>query len=198
QRGRLSWSQQECAMLEDAALYRTEPEEAWQRLKGTQQLQPQQRAALKLLAAWRETRAIEKDRPRGWILSDEALRHISETLPDRQHQLTQIRDLQEGIATKSGEKILQLVAESKLLAANEVPANDFRPTPQQQGQVSRLMRKMRLIAEDNSIAPEILVPRRYIEQLAYFNKRTFLEQGWRQKIIGEPLLAEMEKIQQGK
>jgi len=198
QRGRLSWLDEECASMQDAELYRTLPDEAWQRLKGTQQLQPEQRAALKALAAWREARAIEKDKPRGWILSDDSLRHLSETLPTTVEQLAGIRDLSEGTVTRSGEKILQLIAESKTQAASESPANDFRSTAQQQGHVSRLMRKMRLIAEDSSIAPELLMPRRYVEQLVYFNKRKTLEEGWRYEVVGKPLLEEWEKIQQGR
>lgn len=195
---RLDWLREECATLEDAELYRTLPDEAWQRLKGAQQLQPEQRAALKSLAAWREARAIEKDKPRGWILSDEALRDLSEALPDQLSQLAGIRDLPEGVVTKSGDVILQLIADSKHLAAHETPANDFRPTPQQMGHVSRLMRKMRLIAEDNGIAPELLMPKRHVERLVYFNKREFFESGWRKQVVGDALLAEWEKIQQGK
>jgi len=197
QQNRLAWSQEECSVLEDAELYRTLPDDAWQRLKGTQQLQPAQRAALKSLAAWREARAIEKDKPRGWILSDESLRDISETLPTTKEQLAQTRDMAEGIVTKSGDTLLKLVQESQSRIAEELPANDFRPTPQQQGHLSRLMRKMRLIAEDNSIAPELLVPRRYIEQLVYFEKRQFFETGWRCDVIGKPMLEEWEKIKNG-
>ncbi len=198
QHNRLSWLQEECVALEDAALYRTVPEEAWQRLKGTQQLQPEQRVALKSLAAWRETRAIEKDKPRGWILSDDALRHISEALPTTTDELARTHDLPEGVVTKSGETLLKLVGESQSRIADELPANDFRPTSQQQGQVSRLMRKMRLIAEDNAIAPELLIPRRYIEQLVYSSKPDYFETGWRHEVIGKPILDEYEKILQGK
>jgi len=198
QQNRLPWLQAETLLLEDPALYETLPENAWQRLKGTQQLQPQQRAALKALAAWREARAIEKDKPRGWILSDESLRDISEILPTSKEALTKIRDLSEGLVNKSGDTILQLVSASQANAANELPANDFRPTSKQQGDVSRLMRKMRLIAEDNSISPELLMPRRHIEQLVFFNRRDAFVEGWRADAIGKQLLAEFEKIQQGK
>ncbi len=192
---RLSWLQAETALLEDPALYQTLPAEAWQRLKGTQQLQPQQRVALKALAEWREARAIEKDKPRGWILSDESLRHMSESLPKSMEELAHIHDLSEGIAKKSGETFLQLIATSQANAASELPANDFRPTSQQQSQVSQLMRKMRLIAEDNSISPELLMPRRHIEQLVFFNKRDAFVTGWRAEVIGKTMLAELEKIQ---
>jgi ribonuclease D len=198
QKNRLQWLEEETSLLEAPALYQTLPEDAWQRLKGTQQLQPQQRAALKALAEWREARAIEKDKPRGWILSDESLRHISESLPTSMEELTHIHDLSEGIVQKSGETFLQLVTASQANAASELPANDFRPTSQQQSQVSQLMRKMRLIAEDNSISPELLMPRRHIEQLVFFNKRDAFVDGWRAQVIGTPMLTELEKIQQGK
>jgi ribonuclease D len=198
QQNRLTWLQAETALLADPALYETLPENAWQRLKGTQQLQPQQRAALKALAAWREARAIEKDKPRGWILSDESLRDISETLPTSKEALTNIRDLSQGVAIKSGDALLQLVTASQANAATELPANDFRPTPQQQRHVTRIMQRVRLIAEDIAVSSELLATRRDVEQLVYFNKQDAFVEGWRKDVIGKQVLAEFEKIQQGK
>ena len=41
--------------------------------EGTKPARPQEQAVARALAAWRERRAIESDKPRSWILTDEAL-----------------------------------------------------------------------------------------------------------------------------
>ncbi len=90
-RGRAAWHQEECALLEDPQLYRTEPAEAWRRLKGLGRLRPAEQAAARALAAWREQRAIASDKPRGWILSDEALYALATLMPASTGDLEQVR-----------------------------------------------------------------------------------------------------------
>lgn len=186
---RYIWLEEETAALENLALYRTLPEEAWQRLKGASQLQPDQRAVLKQLATWRETRAIQSDKPRGWILSDEALRNICERLPFTLDQLAQTRDLPAGVVRKQGEALLAIINTAQQQTDHEAPANDFRPTNQQQSQVSKLMQLVRSTADRISVSAELLATRRDIEQLVYFNKQETLRQGWRKNVIGEALIA---------
>lgn len=188
-RERLDWLQEETAVLDNAVLYRTAPEDAWQRLKGTTQLQPAQRAALKQLAQWREVRAIEANKPRGWILSDEALRYISERLPQSMDELQRTRDLPPAVLRKQGETLLELVQTGIRLADTEAPARDFRPSNQQQSQVSKLMQLVRNTAERIDVSPELLATRRDMEQLVYFDKTEHLQQGWRKAVIGDALLA---------
>ena len=188
-RARDSWLEQETAALENLALYRTQPEAAWLRLKGTAQLQPNQRAVLKQLAAWRETRAIQADKPRGWILSDEALRNLSERLPTTLEELGRIRDLPPAVVKRHGQALLELIAQAAPDADNEAPARDFRPTTQQQAQVSKLMQLVRSTAERMEISPELLATRRDAEQLVYFNQYDELLVGWRKAVIGDELLA---------
>jgi ribonuclease D len=188
-RDRYEWLQQETANLENLALYSTRPEDAWARLKGTAQLQPNQRAVLKQLAEWRETRAIQADRPRGWILSDEALRNMSERLPTTLDDLSRTRDLQPAVLKRNGEALLEIIAQASQNTENEAPARDFRPTTQQQSQVSKLMQLVRNTAEKLQISPELLATRRDAEQLVYFDKHDDLLVGWRKDVIGDALIA---------
>lgn len=196
QRDRLKWLAEETQALEDLSLYRTLPRHAWQRLKGLAQLKPEQRAATKRLAEWRETRAIHSDKPRGWILSDEALRQLGERLPQDLASLTAIRDLPPAVARKHGEALLTVIAESVRDAANEAPARDFRASTQQQAQVATLMKYVRTTAEQIQVSPELLATRRDVEQLVFFNKPAGFTEGWRREIIGEALLALHQKQEQ--
>ncbi len=187
-RARYHWLEEETTELENPSLYQTQPDHAWQRLKGTAQLQPIQRAVLKQLALWREVRAIEVDKPRGWILSDEALRSISEQLPETVNELSHVRDLPTGVIRKHGETLLELIQRGKSLAHEEPAVVDFRPSSQQQSQVSKLMQQVRSSAERLALSPEVLATRRDVEQLVYFNKTERLLKGWRKESIGDELV----------
>lgn len=187
--GRLAWLEEEARALASPDLYRTAPEQAWQRLRGTAQLQPAQRAALKRLAEWREQRAIKHDRPRGWILSDEALRVLAEHLPKDADELDALRVLPPASLQKQADELLRLIGESALDAAHEAPAMQFRPDNTQMAKVSSLMKLVRATGERVHVSPELLATRRDIEQWVYFNKIGPFGSGWRREVIGEALLS---------
>ena len=188
--GRLEWLYEETRELEDLDLHRTDPDAAWRRLKGLDRLQPQQRATAKLLAQWREAMAIKHDKPRGWILADDALREIAERLPGTIRDLESIRNLPPGVVRRRGEELIALIDRGRGEAANEAAAsNPPRPQPQQLALVSKLMNIARETAQHAKINAEVLATRRDIEQLVFARRTEHLLSGWRREIIGEPLLA---------
>jgi ribonuclease D len=185
---RAAWEREESTELSQPALYRTDPDAAWRRLKGLDRLAPAQRATAKLLAEWRERLAIEHDKPRGWILADEALRLIAERLPTDLAELEKIRSLPPGIIRKHGEALLQLVQQGQAAPAED-PTNLFRPTLEQTAKVTHLMSAVRHRAQELNVSPELLATRRDLEQLVFFGRREHLTQGWREAAIGQTLLA---------
>jgi ribonuclease D len=187
--GRLPWLLEETAELENAALYRVEPEQAWRRLKGLDRMRADQRATAKLLAQWRESMAIQRDKPRGWILSDETLRELAERLPGTMQALEQIRSLPPAVARKRGAELLELIAAGTANAANESETVNTRPEPQQLALVTRLMNEVRNRALDLKISPELLATRRAVEQLVFSGRTDALLNGWRRAVIGEHLVA---------
>ena len=84
------------------------PEQAWQRIKGLGR-GPMRRARLRMLAAWRERRAADRNRPRGWILQDTALREIVLRVPRTPGELGAIEDLPPGVIKHCGAEILGCV-----------------------------------------------------------------------------------------
>lgn len=188
--GRLEWQAEETRELDQPELHRTEPESAWRRLKGLDRMQPQQRAAAKLLAEWRETAAIKSDKPRGWILADDALREIAERLPGSTQELEGIRNLPPGVIRKRGEELIGLVERGRNGAANEAAASiPPRPEPRQLAMVTKLMAVARAQAEQLKISPETLVTRRDVEQLVFSRRTEHLLTGWRREVIGERIVA---------
>ena len=108
-RGRSAWHAEECAALENPALYRTEPGDAWRRFKGLGRLRPPEQSVARALAAWREERAIASDKPRGWILTDEAVLALATLAPTTMAELEQVRALPPGVVRKRGDELLALV-----------------------------------------------------------------------------------------
>jgi len=98
--------------MADPATYITEPEDAWKRLKARKYLRGPQLAVLKKLAAWRESEAMKADKPRGWILSNEALFELAKTRPRGMARLWKIPGLQPGVVKRRGQLLLQLIAEA--------------------------------------------------------------------------------------
>jgi ribonuclease D len=188
--GRLDWLYEETGELEGLDLHGADPDAAWRRLKGLDRLQPQQRATLKLLAQWREATAIKHDKPRGWILTDDALREIAERLPATLRGLEEVRNVPPGVVRRRGEEILELIERGRAEAVNEAAAsNPPRPQPQQLALVTKLMNLARETAQHAKINAELLATRRDVEQLVFARRTEHLLSGWRREIIGEPLVA---------
>jgi len=190
--GRISWLYEDTRELEDPALHRTDPGAAWKRLKGLDRLKPEQRAAAKLLAQWREETAIKHDKPRGWILTDDALREIAERMPTTLADLETVRMLPAGVARRRGEELLALIVRGRELASSEPAAFIApRPDPQQQALVTKLMNFTRSQAEELKVSPELLATRRDVEQLVFSRHADRLASGWRKEVIGDQLSAKL-------
>lgn len=190
-RDRLSWLQQEMRELEHPDLNKVEPQLAWRRLKGLERLRPEQRATAKLLAQWREELAIKHDKPRGWILADDALREISERMPRDASELAQLRTLPPGTIRKRGAELVDIVSKGHASRDSQSAyAQPPRPEPQQLARVSRLMSLVRSRAEAIAVSPELLATRKDIEQLVFTGKTGHLLEGWRAEAIGRSLVAE--------
>lgn len=191
-RNRLSWLQQEMFELEQPDLHKVEPHLAWRRLKGLERLRPDQRAAAKLLAQWREELAIRHDKPRGWILADDALRALAERMPQDVSELEQVRTLPPGTIRKRGAEIVDVVSKARQSRdAESAYSQPPRPEPQQLALVTRLMSVVRGRAEEMAISPELLATRKDIEQLVFSGKTQHLLEGWRAEAIGKTLVAEV-------
>lgn len=187
---RLEWLYQETQQLEREDLHKVEPNLAWRRLKGLDRLRPEQRATAKLLAQWREELAVKHDKPRGWILADEALRAISERMPRDIAALEQIRSVPAGVVRKRGEELIELVERGQADKASESGvAQPPRPDSAQLALITKLMNFVRGHAHALQISPELLATRRDIEQLVFLGKTEHLQNGWRASAVGEKLIA---------
>lgn len=187
--GRSGWLAEDLAALDDPAAYSIEPERAWLRVKGLHGLDAARGRLAQALAAWRERRAMDRNKPRGWILDDASLRGIVLAAPRSEGALAAIAGLPAGVVRHCGAEILGLIRAADLPGELQPVNLRTRPDPQRTALLKKLSAVHRAIAADLALSPEVLATRRDLEQLAAGRHDVPPLTGWRRGVIGEPLLA---------
>jgi ribonuclease D len=187
--GRIAWLEEELAGLANADALRVAPEDAWKKVKGLPTLDPARQALAKELAAWRERRASDRNRPRGWILDDAVLREIVLRLPRSLDALTGLPEMQESVVRKCGEELLELVRAANIPDPPPPLPRRERPDPAQVALVKKLADIANDVAKQLEISGEVLATRRELERLAAGKHDVSLLRGWRAELVGSKLLA---------
>ena len=112
-KGRLDWARQDSELLLDPALYDISGAQAVDRLKGARNFRGAKRAAAVRLATWREEEAIQRNRPRQWIIRDNVLLDIAYKLPSSQRQLAEIEGISPKLVSRVGTQLLDAVGASQ-------------------------------------------------------------------------------------
>ncbi|RYG65180.1 ribonuclease D, partial [bacterium] len=164
--GRVSWLEQELRDLGREDQLFVDPERAWERLKGVAELDPWRRSLARAVAAWRERRASDRDRPRSWILPDTAVRGIVLRVPRSPADLVALEDVTPGFVENSGAEVLSLI--EQLAPPSPLPPLPGRPRPDPElaTVVKRLGEAVRTAANELHVSPELLATRRDLEAIA--------------------------------
>lgn len=187
--GRLQWLAEELEGLACAERLFVDPDKAHERLRWSTELDPDRTRLLQRLAAWRERRAAQKNRPRSWILDDAALRALVVHAPRTSAELAGIAELAPGFVERSGGKILEEIAAVELpLRLPPLPPRT-RPDPALQARVRHLSTILQKRATDLGIAAEVLATRRDLESIVRGANEAEVLQGWRLAAVGQELLA---------
>ena len=185
--GRLHWAEEDSALLLDPALYDIDPQFAINRMKGARNLRGRRRSAAARLAAWREREALRANRPRQWIAKDTALIDIAARLPTSVDELNDIDDLPGGLVRRSGQRLLEVVAESA------VDDHSYQPTPAPNEEQKMLVKKMQKLvaecAESLGLSPETVASKKELSAVIVGGAReSRVFGGWRRELIGEDLI----------
>lgn len=190
QKGRLAWAEADSLLLLDPALYDIDPDKAILRLKGARNLRGIRRAVAHRLAAWRESEALRRNRPRQWILRDSVMVDIAQRMPSTLRDLARIDDMPDKLVKRAGQQILAAVAS----AAKD--ANDYRPPRAPDERQKSLLKDMQqLVAEcarDLDIAAETIASKKELAAVIVGGDRdSRVFGGWRRELIGEQLASLM-------
>jgi ribonuclease D len=186
---RLDWAMEDSALLMNKRLYESPPDDAWQRLASIRYLPVPVQARARRLAAWREARAIEIDRPRQWVLTDKSLLRISELDPQQEQELARCSELPPGIIKRQGRRIM-----AELSRANENVKNgniefekETKPAPPDSTKLKQLAAIVKMTAEELGLSAETLATRKELTGLMRGKTDLRVLSGWRKPVIGESL-----------
>ena len=193
-RGRREWLDNDFAALTDPALYEVTFSEQWQRVSGNQKLRRKQLAILQELCVRREQTAMDKDKPRKWIVADNNLISIATQMPTSTGKLANIRGLNSSTIDKQGNAIVAAVK-----SALDKPEDQW-PTPKKRKQLSKnqeasvdaLMAIAKLKASEHSISVGALVNKAELEKLILGETNLTIQNGWRYSLVGESLVQFLE------
>ena len=189
-RGRLQWALDECEVHRVRPTSGQVPERAWWRIKEARSLRGRAAAVAQTLAAWRERKAAELDRPIRFLLADLALVSMAQRPPKSEDDLKRVRGLDDGKRKGStAQEILAAVA-----AGLELPEDQVELPPSDGVDRSRRAAASLVSAwaaqraRDLEIDAAILATRSDIESLLMTGTGR-LADGWRHEVVGEPIRA---------
>ena len=189
--GRLAWVTAEMEDLTDPAVYDTDPENAWKRLK-PKKYAAKYLAAFKATAVWRERAAQERDQPRGRILKDEAIDEIATQAPTDAEAFNRLRSVPKGFGgSRLGQELTAELA--RVLADPEAHAPKLeRPAHGQPAppSVVELLKVLLKAKSDNAgVATKLIANVADLEKIALDdNAPVEAMSGWRRQLFGEDAL----------
>lgn len=188
-RGRLDWLREDCERMADPARYRPAPALEWRRLKGIGKLERSAQHVASRLARWRDELGETRNRPRKWILSDEALYALAERQPQTRSQLEGLQALPPKTLDRQADTLLALIQEGRADPAPPL-VDDRLPGEAEKARLKRLSERLRGIANELELPASLIAPRADIERLAAeaAAAKIPLLNGWRREVAGEPLL----------
>ncbi len=188
--GRLKWLDKPFQKLADPNTYAIDPRSSWERVRGLQILKPHQLAILREIAAWREERALHKDIPRRWILSDEILLDMARMQPDSVQGLRHIRGLSDEQIERHGGEWLSCIARGKAIPKSEYPQLPRRRKLDANMSVvaDLLMALLNQIANEHGISAQMIATRQQIEKMLEEGRVT-LADDWRGALVNDVFTA---------
>jgi ribonuclease D len=186
QLGRLTWCQ------EDNRRLLREPPAAdvptvFARTKGVWQLDDAGLHAAYALVRWRESKAKRRDRPRRWILGDEALLRIARTRPDSAAALRRVPDVPKRLAARSGAEILDALRHADQADVSAAIDTLGPPPAADKARLKALQSQVRQRADDLGLSADVLATRRDLALVAAGRPAPILTTGWRATVLADIL-----------
>jgi len=184
--GRLSWLEDEMAVLTSAATYEQHPEHAWERFKSRPR-KARDLAVLMELAAWRETEAQTRDVPRARVLKDDALIEVALAAPRSREALANLRAFPRGMErSHAGEEILAAIERGLARDPKTLPKIEReRRNGGSPATVELLKVLLRQVSDETGVAGKMIATVDDLEAIAGDDEADVPAlRGWRRRLFG--------------
>ncbi|MAP93969.1 MAG: ribonuclease D [Ponticaulis sp.] len=186
-KNRWSWIEDDNLALSELSLYKTDPEDAWKRMK-MRRHRKDYLAVLKNVAIWRETLAQELNRPRSRILKDDAVQEIADQRPTNPQALDRLRSVPKGFGnSRHGDGLMKAINDALANVDEIAPVVE---KPKHRGQspagASDLLRVLlKQICDDAGVTPRLVANSADLERVASGDgEETAVMSGWRYELFG--------------
>ncbi|USE35666.1 ribonuclease D [Endozoicomonas sp. SCSIO W0465] len=197
-----AWLEDECLALTQNVLP-FDPENAWQEVKRSWQLRPQQLAVLKALCHFREVASRRQDVPRNRIIPKGSLWSLARFQPKTINALRETPEMRSSIIRHHGEQILDIIRSSSQVPEAQRPEKLPPPLPKNardQGKQIKTLLSQRAV--ELQLPIELLMPGKLTTPLlrSWLDNGQFILPdtltGWRRDIIGTPLTQQLNQLHQ--
>lgn len=154
---------------------------------------------LKQITTWREQLAKQLNKPRSYIIKNNAINTLLERTPKTMQQLLHADVVKPAIYREFGKQILKLLNE--LPAAQHWPTRLARPFLYRlDGTKEAIEQKIKQVSADLNLPAEVLMRKKWLSQINSFVANQIEEQaylndylrGWRYTLITQPLIEIMQ------
>ncbi len=191
EQNRSHWVEDEMKVLTSEGTYRTEPANAWQRLK-MRVRKPVELAVMMEVAAWRETEAQGRDVPRSRVIKDDAIYEIAAQQPQNAEALGRLRTIPRGFErSKSADEILKAVRRAVAIPRDQLPKlPKGRQAPDGSAAAVDLLKVLlKLVSEAHGVASKVIATVDDLEKIAADDRADVAAmKGWRRELFGETAL----------
>jgi len=183
------WLEKDFSALGNADRYQPDPEHVWKKISESKKLKGEKLAVLQKLAAWREVTARKENRPRNWLVKDDAIVDMAQLLPEDMNELLRIKNIQERFLKKYGEVLLEIIHKARNNTPEPLAKTIRREklTGQQEAMVDALSAIVRLQAGIHEMNPNALASRKELQAFVQNQNESVLLSDWRKQLIGEAL-----------
>jgi ribonuclease D len=200
ERGRLSWAEEEFALLEEIRGGSGDGgEPGWLRLKGAKALRPRELAVLREIWEWREGVAQRSDRATFRVLNNEPMLLMARQPPADLAALKTVPGIGGAQVERFGKDILAAVKRGVELTDGDLPRVERpprrAPDPAFEARVERLKAARNRLAAEYDLAPGVLCPNGTLEAIARVQPRSREElagiaelRRWQVEELGDELL----------
>ncbi len=184
---RLHWLEKDFTRAANPEVYAVNAYQRWMKVRGNQVLKRNQLSILRELAAWREERAEQSDRPRKWIVSDEILLDLARQQPSTHEEISEIRGISPN--RNNNHKIwLELIKKGQNTPESEWPElpRSKKPNTAQNALIDLLMLVIQIQAKKHNITPAVIATRKQIASMVQAGKSE-LSDDWRGALVNDEI-----------
>jgi ribonuclease D len=190
------WLQEDLKIYNEPGFYQPPADEnRYLRIKGAGNLNRQSLATLRELASWREQEARERNRPRGHIVTDQALLYLSAKQVQSLEAMRQCEALTNNIISQYGPQLMALITKGLLCPAEECPPSlsHAKPNKTEQEELKKLQEYITLKSDVAGLDPSLIGNTSELRAVIRSKKHPGqaypqrLAGGWRQRFLAEML-----------